>query len=28
LYDSGQFIGIGKILDDGRVTPVRLMKTD
>jgi len=28
LYDSGQFIGIGKILDDGRVTPVRLMITD
>jgi len=28
LYDTGQFIGIGKILDDGRVAPVRLMKTD
>ena len=28
LYDNGQFIGIGKILDDGRVAPVRLIKTD
>ncbi len=28
LYDTGQFVGIGKILDDGRVAPVRLMKTD
>jgi tRNA pseudouridine55 synthase len=25
LYDNGQFFGIGKILDDGRVAPVRLM---
>jgi len=25
LYDDGDFFGIGKILDDGRVAPVRLM---
>jgi len=25
LYDNGVFFGIGKILDDGRVAPVRLM---
>lgn len=25
LYDNGHFFGIGKILDDGRVAPVRLM---
>jgi tRNA pseudouridine55 synthase len=27
LYDEAGFFGIGKILDDGRVTPVRLLKT-
>ena len=25
LYDCGHFFGIGKILDDGRVAPIRLM---
>lgn len=25
LYDEGRFFGIGKILDDGRVAPVRLL---
>ncbi len=25
LYDNGQFIGIGEMLDDGRVTPKRLL---
>jgi tRNA pseudouridine55 synthase len=27
MYDEKGFFGIGKILDDGRVTPVRLLKT-
>ncbi len=27
LYDEAGFFGIGKILDDGRVTPVRLLRT-
>ena len=27
LYSDGEFFGIGKILDDGRVAPVRLLNT-
>lgn len=28
LYDENEFIGIGEVLDDGRVAPRRLMKED